>query len=100
MARNSMEKFRIYLEVGNRRTFAAALDWPGWCRPGRDEASALQALFEYGTLYANILRTARLGFQAPKDISAFIVHERLKGNTTTDFGAPDVSPALDAQALD
>jgi hypothetical protein len=90
----------VYLEVGTRRTIAAALDWPGWCRAGRDEASALQTLLEYGPRYARILRPARLGFQAPKDISAFVVVERLKGNATTDFGAPALAPASDAQPLD
>lgn len=90
----------VYLEVGSRRTFAAALDWPGWCRVGRDETTALQALFECGPRYARILRPARLGFQAPKDVSAFAMVERLKGNATTDFGAPDMAPAGDAQPLD
>jgi hypothetical protein len=33
-----------YLEIGAKRTFAGALDWPGWCRAGRDEAAALEAL--------------------------------------------------------
>jgi len=33
----------VYLEVGTKRTFAGALDWPGWCRNGRDETAALKA---------------------------------------------------------
>ena len=100
MPQKSNEKINVYLEIGTRRMFAAAMDWPGWCRVGKDEASALQALFDYGPRYADILRPARLGFRAPKDISAFVVVERLKGNTTTDFGAPDVAPASDSQKLD
>ena len=99
MNRKATNKLKVYLEVGSRRTFAAALDWPGWCRMGRDEATALQALFDYGPRYARILRPARLGFHAPKDVSAFVVVERLKGNATTDFGAPDMAPAGDAQPL-
>jgi hypothetical protein len=95
-----LNQLAVYLEVGSRRTFAAALDWPGWCRAGRDEATALQILFEYGPRYARILRPARLGFQAPHDVSTFVVVERLKGNATTDFGAPDLAPASDAQPLD
>jgi hypothetical protein len=95
-----LNKLNVYLEIGSRRTFAAALDWPGWCRMARDEATALQTLFEYGPRYARILRPARLGFQAPDDVSAFVVVERLKGNATTDFGAPDVAPSSDAQPLD
>ena len=34
MARSS-DKMDVYLEVGQKRTFAGALDWPGWCRSGR-----------------------------------------------------------------
>jgi len=97
--RKLTNQVNVYLEVGSRRIFAVALDWPGWCRMGRDEATALQALFEYGPRYARILRSARLGFQPPDDISAFVVIQRLKGNATTDFGAPDMAPAGDAQPL-
>jgi hypothetical protein len=32
-----------YLEVGAKRVFAGALDWPGWCRSARDEEGALEA---------------------------------------------------------
>ena len=95
-----MNKINVYLEVGSRRTFAAALDWPGWCRIGREETAAIQALFDYGPRYVQVLRRARLGFQAPDDISAFVVVERLKGNATTDFGAPDIPPTGDAEPLE
>ena len=27
----------VYLELGTKRVFACALEWPGWCRGGRDE---------------------------------------------------------------
>ena len=86
----SSNKIDVYLEIGKKRTFAGALDWPGWCRSGRDEASALQALCDYGSRYGRVLHTARLGFQAPADPSAFVVRERLEGNATTDFGAPGI----------
>jgi hypothetical protein len=92
--------FNVYLEVGNRRTIAAALDWPGWCRLGRDEDSALQALFEYGPRYAQMVRSARLGYQAPTTLSAFVIKERLKGNGTTDYGVPGLAPAIDSQPPD
>jgi hypothetical protein len=92
-------KIEVYLEAGQKRTFAGALDWHGWCRSGRDKASALRALFEYGPRYQSVIKTARLGFQAPRDGSAFVVRERLKGNATTDFGAPDIAPASDAEPV-
>ena len=90
----------VYLEIGKKRTFAGAIDWPGWCRSGRDEDSALQALFEYGSRYARVLRAARLGFRAPADASAFAVIERLEGDATTDFGAPGAAPSSDVDAVD
>ena len=99
MKQKLVKKVNVYLEVGSRRTFAAALDWPGWCRMGRDKDSALQALFEAGPRYSRVLRRTRLGFQEPEDVSAFVVVERLKGNATTDFGAPDLAPARDSQPL-
>ena len=100
MNRKSTSTLSVYLEAGIHRTFAAALDWPGWCRAGRDEATALAALLRYGPRYARVLRPARLGFQGLEDVSAFEVAERLKGNATTDFGAPDLAPSTDTQPLD
>ena len=90
----------VYLEVGKKRTFAGAIDWPGWCRVGRDEESALRALCDYGPRYAKVIKLAKLAFAAPDDPSAFKVVERLEGNTTTDFGAPDIAPAADKAPLD
>jgi hypothetical protein len=90
----------VYLEIGGKRTFAGALDWPGWCRIGRDEDSALQALVDYGPRYAGVLHAAQITFDAPADTSALAVVERLKGTSTTDFGAPDVAPAADTRPVD
>src|SRR5829696_1120672 len=98
MAKSS-NKLNVYLEIGKKRTFAGALEWPGWCRMGREEGSALQALLEAGPRYARILRPARLGFHAARDVSDFVVVERLNGNTTTDFGAPDRAPTSDADPI-
>lgn len=98
MAR-SAKHLDVYLEVGKKRTFAAALEWPGWCRSGHDEESALQALLDFGPRYARVLRTSRLGFKAPTDIAAFVVVERLRGNATTDFGAPGIPPSSDAKPV-
>ncbi len=96
----STGKIGVYLESGRKRAFAGSIDWPGWCRSGRDEGSALTALFAYGPRYARVLQGTRLGFQAPRDASAFAVIERLPGNATTDFGAPDATPSGDSQPLD
>lgn len=95
----SRNKLEVYLEVGNKRVFAGALDWPGWARSGQDEASALQALLDYGQRYAHVLRRSRLGFHPPEDVAAFVIKERLKGNATTDFGAPGIAPSFDQKQV-
>jgi hypothetical protein len=97
---HSSKRVEVYIEGGAKRTFAAAMDWPGWARSGRDEAAALQALADYGPRFARAIAPARLGFHTPQGMAEFSVVERLKGTTTTDFGAPDASPANDRASLD
>jgi hypothetical protein len=96
----SSEDIPTYLEIGKQKSFAGAIEWPGWCRPGRDEAAALQALLAYGPRYGRILRAANIPFQVPTDTAAFAIVERLAGNATTDFGAPDAAPASDMARFD
>jgi hypothetical protein len=91
----SVKHTDVYLEVGAKRVFACAVDWPGWCRSGRDEDAALQALLDYGPAYAAVLRGTRLGFRAPARPGELRVVERLEGTATTDFGAPGVIPSAD-----
>jgi hypothetical protein len=74
--------------------------WPGWARSGRDEAAAVATLFAYGPRYAKALRGTRLGFELPASVAALDVVERLAGNATTDFGAPDIPPSTDLEAVD
>src|SRR5690554_1451640 len=88
----------VYLEIGKKKVFACALDWPGWARSGKDEASALQALLDYGERYAKVVSQVE-GFRLPGDVSELRVVERLEGNATTDFGAPGMPPTADAQPV-
>jgi len=88
-------RVNVYLECGAKRTFAGAIDWPGWCRQGPTEADALAALLAFGPQYASILAGTRLGFVAPKNVAQLVVVERLRGTATTDFGAPGVAPTVD-----
>ncbi len=90
----------VYLEIGQKRMFAGALDWPGWCRSGRNEAAALDALLAAAPRYARALASAGLDFHPPTAASALAVVERLAGNATTDFGAPGLAPAADAAPID
>ncbi|MCQ3980463.1 MAG: hypothetical protein DPW09_44200, partial [Anaerolineae bacterium] len=96
----AQSKINMYLEIGQKRTFAGAIDWPGWCRSGRDEAAALQALLDSGPRFGRVLHVAGIEFQTPAAVAEFAVIERLEGNTTTDFGAPDLAPSSDAQPVD
>jgi hypothetical protein len=89
----------VALETGKKRVFASALDWPGWCRGGKDEDSALQALLAYAPRYGQAIEIAGLGFQPPEAASAFKVVERLTGGSGTDFGAPNTPPSADARPL-
>jgi len=88
-------KVEVALEVGSKRTFATALDWPGWCRSGRDEAGALDALLAYAPRYAAVLGAHVRGFEQPRSVSTFEVVERIRGNASTEFGAPGTPPGGD-----
>src|SRR5215207_2796718 len=90
----------VYLEIGQARTFAVALDWPGWCRSGRDQDTALQALYDYGPRYARALQRTRLAFRAPSKPADLVVVERLTGNATTNFGAPDLALSRDTKPIE
>ncbi|MGA2804152.1 MAG: hypothetical protein ABSF89_07150 [Acidimicrobiales bacterium] len=89
---------RVCVESGARRVFASALDWPGWCRPGRSEQQALETLAAYTGRYAEVLSGAGLRFEVGS--AEFDVVERAPGNVTTDVGAPAVVAAAETEPLD
>jgi hypothetical protein len=95
-----LDTIDVYVEAGQKRAFAGAIDWPGWCRGARDESSALQALVAYGPRYARVLRPAGIALEPPAATSDLAVAERLTGNATTDFGAPDRAPSADSRPLE
>ena len=76
------------------------MDWPGWCRSGRDETAALQTVRDYGPRYAQVLHLEGIEFHAPTGASAFAVTERHEGNATTDFGAPAIVLDADTEPMD
>jgi hypothetical protein len=89
---------RVYLEVGTKRVFACSLDWPGWCRSGRDEDVALAALASYAPRYSPVAAAASVPFDESAG-DEFDVVERVPGDTTTNFGAPGKVPRIDAEPL-
>jgi hypothetical protein len=88
-----------YLEVGKKRTFAGALDWPGWSRSGKTRDEALQALVDYGERYERVVRSAKVGFKPPTSVSQLKVKDELDGDTSTDFGVPGMAPKADDEAV-
>ena len=86
----------VYLEIGAKRTFAGAVEWPGWCRSGRDETEAIAALLAYAPRYAKVVKTAKMPFAPSADVD---VVERLTGGSGTDFGVPSVAPDADERPL-
>jgi hypothetical protein len=89
----------VYLERGAKRVFAGAIEWPGWCRSAKTQDAALDALVAYAPRYAKMLARRKLGFEPPTDASSLRLRERLKGNGTTDFGAPAIPPKADGRAF-
>ena len=86
---------RVCVELGSKRVFASALDWPGWCRSGRDEEAALDALADHAARYRAVAEQAGIRFAAGE----LTVIERLPGTATTDYGAPDRPAAVEAEPL-
>lgn len=80
---------RVSLEQGPKRSFACALDWPGWCRVARGDDAALQLLVDYAPRYARVAERAGLKLGAVRVDSVEVV-ERVPGTPITDFGAPVV----------
>jgi hypothetical protein len=83
---------RVIVEAGPKRTFASALDWPGWSRSGRDENAAVDALAAYRDRYVEAIShdVGNLDFE---------VVERLKGDASTDMGVPRAEARIDAEPL-
>ncbi len=78
----------VFLEVGSKRVFACALEWPGWCRGGKSEEHAVDALAAYAERYAAVARAAGIDFPYTRT-TTFHVVERLPGKVGyTDFGVP------------
>ena len=88
----------VYAEVGKKRVFVSARDWPGWCRAGKDEEEALTALADYASRYAVVVAEAGVAFPA-RVADRLDVVERVRGDATTEFGAPGAATKGDDDPL-
>jgi hypothetical protein len=79
---------RVALEVAPKKTFASALDWPGWSRGAKTPDDALQALLDYAPRYAVVAKRAKVAFAPPKTVRGIEIVERQSGGGGTEFGVP------------
>lgn len=87
-------RIEIGEEASPKRTFAWALEWPGWCRSGKDLELAIASLDGYARRYREV--AAQAGQPFP-DVSAteLRVVESVAGGGGTEFGVPSVITASD-----
>ena len=89
-------------ELGAKKVFRWAVDWPGWCRSGRDGERALEAFVAAAPRYAPVAAAAGLEFPGGTgDATAHDLHtvESLAGGGGTDFGVPSSIGELDRLPL-
>jgi hypothetical protein len=92
-------KLRVVLEVAPKRSFASALDWPGWSRGGKTADEAIDALLAYAPRYASVAKRAKVAFSPPATVRGIEIVERLKGGSGTEFGVPSASARAERDAL-
>jgi len=89
-----MAKLEIGAEVTLKKTFVWAIDWPGWCRSGKDRDLAIEALIAARSRYAKVAK--RAGLELTKvDADDLRVAETVDGGGGTEFGVPSSITKLD-----
>jgi hypothetical protein len=81
----------VSIEAADKKTFAKAVDWPGWARSGKTEALALEALAATAPRYAVV--AAKAG--EPFEPGSYDVVDSTPGGSGTEFGVPSVITDLD-----
>ena len=81
------QRLEISVETSAKKAFAWAIDWPGWCRSGKDAELARTALLDYAARYRVVAKAA--GLELPDiDEAQIDVVERVEGGGGTEFGVP------------
>lgn len=91
---------RVVLEVAAKRSFASAVDWPGWARGGRSPDEAMEQLAAYADRYASVAQRAHVPFSSPAGRPDLQIVERLRGGSGTEFGVPGAAADVESQPLD
>ena len=77
-------------EVGPRKTFRWAVDWPGWARGGKDPDLARDAFIASAPRYELVAAQAGEAFPAAIAADDLDLVESVSGGSGTDFGVPSV----------
>ncbi len=81
------KRIAVSIEAAPKKTFATAVDWPGWSRSGKTKELALHALADYADRYAPVAKLAGEEFPTTDGLDFEIV-ERQGGGGGTEFGVP------------
>ena len=90
----------VTIEHTPKKTFASAVDWPGWSRSGKTEALALEALAAYAPRYAVIADAEHRRFASAVSVEDLDVVERREGSAGTEYGVPSHPTEHDARPTD
>ena len=77
----------VSIEATPKKSFATAVDWPGWSRSAKAEALAIETLASYAERYAPVARLAGEALDDPDRLELDVV-ERTEGGASTEFGVP------------
>ena len=91
------ERLAVALESAPKKTFATALEWPGWSRSAKTDELAIERLLEYAPRYAPVAEAAGITFPSPFEAD---VVERADGGSGTDFGVPSRTHHPDTRPVD
>jgi hypothetical protein len=89
-------KVAAAIEVAPKKSFATAVDWPGWSRSGKTPEIALETLRAYAERYAAVAKQA--GEQFDPGVLEFAVLEEAPGGSGTEFGVPSRVTDADRRA--
>ena len=90
-------RIRIAEEIGAKRAFAWAIDWPGWARSGKTAEAAHDALLAYAPRYAVVVKAAKL--DRPATDAHLDVVDSVTGGGGTDFGVPSAITDADRRRV-
>ena len=90
---------RVVLEVAPKRSFASAIDWPGWSRGAKTADEALETLLSYAPRYAHVAKRAKVAFSAPATIRGVEIVERQTGGGGTEFGVPSSTARAESEPI-